>query len=242
MNLYLSISMKRLGVHISRRHVKKGDFSVQKLIEDEETLRNLLLIQKSHSHGDPNLTIVGTLFGKRYSVLPIVFFDKMVLSGMVIDASPENIFVKVTKTGGIRFFIHPRNIVSRKSLSKEQEQKLLHTLVADHLTPLFEKVCKIANCKVPHLQSLVSHNLYQRSHFLQSKFPDSKITAEDVLRMMTGAELFQNQRNPLDFTFRKAEGGSSTAAYIRKHCCLAYLQHEGDKSHCCSTCPHIHKK
>ncbi|MGM0846536.1 MAG: hypothetical protein ACQEUT_16290 [Bacillota bacterium] len=229
-------------MNISRRHIKRGDFSVQKLIEDEKTLRSLLDVQKRHSHGDPNLTIVGTLFGKRYSVLPIVFFDKMVLSGVVMDASPENIYVKVTKTGGIRFYIHPRNIVSRKSLSKDQEQKLLHILVADHLTPLFERVSRIANCKFPHLQSLVSHNLYQRSHFLQSKFPDSKITADDVLGLMTGAELFQNQRNPLDFTFKKAEEGSSTVAYIRKHCCLAYLQYEGDKNHCCSTCPHIHKK
>lgn len=241
MNLYVYISMKRLGVHISRKHDKKGDFSVRELIEDETRLGNLLNTQKIHSPGKPNLTIIGTLFGKRYSVFPIAFFDMTALTGKVINATPENVYIKVTETGGLNYYIHPRDIVSSRKLSNEEEKQLLYSLVAVHLTPLFEQVSSIANCKVAHLQSLVSHNLHQRSIFLQNKFSNNSNQIDDLLHRMTQPDLFASKKNPLNFTFRKVEKENGTVKYIRKYCCLAYLQYEGDKSHCCGTCPHINK-
>lgn len=238
--LYLHIALKRYGVEITSKHKQKGDYSIQDLINNRDHLQAILEKHQKEGVNNPSLTIIGTMFGKRYSVFAMCIFDMMALSGKLLDASPENIYVKITESGGIYFYIHPKNIYTLHSLTIAQKQQFIDHLTSNHLKPLFEEVAIISKSKSQHLLSLVSHNLHQRSLFLQKRFPKEKANIEQILKLLIENNASDDQ-NPLNFTFDKKENASGSVQYIRKHCCLEYLQYNRNLSKCCSTCPHLFK-
>ncbi|TYS69452.1 hypothetical protein FZC76_04225 [Sutcliffiella horikoshii] len=238
--LFLIISLKRYGVLITSKPKEKGHFSIQELINNPNKLHEILVCHQKEGMNNPNLTIIGTMFGKRYSVLAMSVIDTMILSGKLFDASPENIYLKITESGAFYFYIHPKNIFPLQSLTLDEKQQLIQNFNNNHLKTLFKEVAKISNSKEQHLLSLVSHNLHQRSLFLQRRFPKKKGNIEQILNLFI-KDNNSEQNNPLNFTFNKIENAEGSVQYIRKYCCLEYLQHNRNLDKCCSTCPHLYK-
>lgn len=236
---YLYVVLKLYGVQITSKQKQKADCSLQDLINNPEKIQEMLIGHQKEGVNNPNLTIIGTMFGKRYSVLAMCIFDVMILSGKLIDASPENIYVKINEKGAIYFYIHPKNIIPLQSLTTVQKKEIIINFTTNHLKPLFEVVAELSKSKATHLLSLVSHNLHQRSLLLQKRFPNEKRNIEEVLNLFIENDMSE-YNNPLNFTFHKIENDVGTVKYIRKHCCLEYLQHNRNLDACCSTCPHLY--
>ncbi|MFJ7755697.1 hypothetical protein ACQKGI_10055 [Peribacillus muralis] len=233
-------TFKRYGMHIHRNYHKKGSYSLKELFYDDNKLRHVLT-QQEKGLTVKNSTITGTMFGKQYSVMVLGIFDMMVYRNLLIDADPGNIYIKLTEQGTIRFYINPKAVLSLNKLTAAEKNLIMHRLIEQHITPLFIRVGDMTNSKAKHLYSLVTHNLFQRSEFLKARFPNQKDLIESYKNSFISHELVEGYTNPLHFTFRSVENANGSIRYIRNHCCLEYLRHDGDLAACCSTCPHTNK-
>ncbi|MGP4070092.1 hypothetical protein [Halobacillus sp. B29] len=228
-------------IHIESDFDDKIDFRISDIIENEQHAKNFIEMQKPH-RGTENSTIVGTLLGKRYSVLGMGIFSLLIRRGILIDTSPHLIGIKLEEGEPNRYFIEEKAVKEVSDLSTEQIHALIRTFLKSHLEPFFNAVAKAARCKADHLHSFVAHNLFQRRLLMKRKELADDQTIDDYFHLFTTNELLdKEENNPLAFTFERHHPEEGDPFYIRKHCCLSYLLHDRDLDHCCGTCPHLFK-
>ncbi|KGP74295.1 IucA/IucC family C-terminal-domain containing protein [Pontibacillus yanchengensis] len=226
-------------IYIDSDFNDKIDFRLQDIIEKEDQARQFIDIQKQQQDLT-NPTIIGTLFGKKHSVLGMGLYVLMVQHGIMIDLRPEKVGIKLEEGKSNAYYIEEEAIHHISDLTEEEFHKLIRVFILEHLQPLFAAVAKASKSKASHLHSLVSHNLHQRSLVLGQEEGANHSIIQHYLDLLTSDQLFDNdETNPLQFTFQLHTPQEGDPMYIRKHCCLSYLAKGGDKSHCCGTCPHL---
>ncbi|GGD08698.1 hypothetical protein [Pontibacillus salipaludis] len=236
--LYAFLAEKAF-IHIESNFDDKIDYRISDIINNEEQAQEFIHIQKDHRE-TLNPTIVGTLFGKRYSVLGMGIFTLLVDYGLLIDTSPELVGIKLEAGKPNRYYIEETAVKDVHDLSTEEVERLIRVFIKDHLEPFFDQVALASKSKSSHLHSLVSHNLYQRSLVLNRKEGADQEKVQHYLDLFTSDYLFtEDETNPLQFTFELHTPEEGDPFYIRKHCCLSYLVYKGDNSKCCGTCPHL---
>ncbi|WP_345240742.1 (2Fe-2S)-binding protein [Pontibacillus salipaludis] len=237
-HLYAFLAEKAF-IHIESNFDDKIDYRVSDIINDKEQAQEFVDVQKEHRE-TLNSTIVGTLFGKRYSVLGMGIFTLLVDYGLLIDTSPELVGIKLEAGKPNRYYIEETAVKEVNELSTEEVERLIRVCIKEHHEPLFDQVAKVSKSKSSHLHSLVSHNLFQRSLVLSRQEGADIDRIQHYLDLFTTDVLFKDsEKNPLQFTFELHTPEEGDPFYIRKHCCLSYLIHKGDKSQCCGTCPHL---
>ncbi|ART75423.1 hypothetical protein ACQCU1_14190 [Sutcliffiella horikoshii] len=213
---------------------------VHNLIEDTDVVRHMTKVQTSQMNQCAP-TITGTIFGKRYSVLAMAFLDMYIQYGILLDLRPSNVGIVLRNNGGMRYTLSPNAILHSDHLDREQKEELKRTFFTEHLLPLFAVIAKETKSKESHMHSLVSHNLVQKSATLKDVLPEKNHLIEETLHFLLeiyevklkNGDTYQHQ-----YRLYTSEDGKESF-YVRNHCCLAYLLHEGDKSRCCGTCPLI---
>ncbi|MBA2175860.1 hypothetical protein H0266_13260 [Halobacillus locisalis] len=232
---------KQAFIHIESDFDAKIDFRISDVIESETKAKEFIDIQKGH-RGAQNTTIVGTLLGKRYSVLAMGIYSLLIRRGIMIDTSPHFIGIKLEEGKPNRYFIEEKALMDVSYLSVDQVHEYIRTFLKGHFEPFFNAVATAARCKAEHLHSLVAHNLFQPSLLLEREKLADPQTIQDYLDLFTTDQLFEKKgENPLAFTFQLHNPEDGDPFYIRKHCCLSYLLHDRDLAHCCGTCPHLFK-
>ncbi|WP_126425192.1 (2Fe-2S)-binding protein [Brevibacillus marinus] len=228
------------GIFIGDSFYANTDYLVQDLIEQKEKAEQLLHIQSKQMNRCSKV-VTGTIFGKRYSVLGMGFFDALIQFDILLETNPIQVGIKLGKGGEMSFALPPSAVKQVSDLSREQINNLLLAFIQLHLTPLFHAVSRLAGSKTDHMFSQVSHNLHQTALRLRSKLPDQEQKIDAYLNALVSDPLFgEAGENPLQGEFRLYQPpNGSSPFYIRKHCCLAYVIHGADKSFCCATCPLI---
>ncbi|RDY67658.1 hypothetical protein DXT76_19225 [Halobacillus trueperi] len=238
--LYNYLAQKAF-IHIESDFDNNIDFRLTDIIENEKKAKAFIQVQKAHQ-GTEVSTIVGTLFGKRYSVLGMGIFSLLIRKGIMLDTAPHLIGIKLEEGKPNRYFIEEKAVKEVSDLTTHQLHGLIRTFLKSHLEPLFGAVATASRCKAEHLHSFVAHNLFQRSLLLKREGQADEQTIDHYLKLFTTDELFEKgEKNPLAFTFQRHKPEDGEAFYIREHCCLSYLLHDRDLSHCCGTCPHLFK-
>ncbi|MEC3884855.1 (2Fe-2S)-binding protein [Halobacillus sp. HZG1] len=232
---------KNAFIHIESDFDDKIDYRVSDIIENETNAAEFIQVQKAH-RGTEVSTIVGTLFGKRYTVLAMGIFSLLIRRGIMIDTAPHLIGIKLEEGKPNRYFIEEEAVKEVSDLTTAQLHGLIRTFLKSHLEPLFSAVAAASRCKAEHLHSFVAHNLFQRRLLLMRQEQADEQTIDHYLNLFTTDELFGvEESNPLAFTFPLHKPEEGEPFYIREHCCLSYLLHDRDLSHCCGTCPHLFK-
>ncbi|MCP3032724.1 hypothetical protein LF817_15475 [Halobacillus sp. A1] len=228
-------------IHIESDFDDKIDFRISDIIENDQHAKDFIAMQKPH-RGTENSTIVGTLLGKRYSVLAMGIFSLLIRRGIIIDTAPHLIGIKLEEGEPNRYFIEEKAVKEVSDSGVDQINELIRTFLKSHLEPFFSAVAKAARCKADHLHSLVAHNLFQRRLLMKRKQLGDDQTIDDYFHLFTTNELFDKEEsNPLAFTFERHQPEEGDPFYIRKHCCLSYLLHDRELDHCCGTCSHLFK-
>ncbi|ELK45644.1 UNVERIFIED_CONTAM: hypothetical protein N8J90_00100 [Halobacillus marinus] len=225
--------------YIGTDHEHKITHELESLIDHKPACRALLEAQ-NEGLAAPDLSITGLLFGKMYSVMTMGMYETIVKYGLVIDASPENIGIECLEKNKMNYVIREEAVASIEDLTEEEVKDRIRRFITENLQPLFQTIAKASNCKSTHMRSIVSHNLHQRSLAFAEEHPEKKDFAEKVLHWFTSEELFEDGTvNPLHFEFRFFEKENGKGTYVRRHCCMKYMLHQGNKKNCCPTCPLI---
>ncbi|MFJ9497176.1 hypothetical protein [Brevibacillus centrosporus] len=217
----------------------KGEYTVQDLIEQKVQMREFLEAQSSQMNHIA-LAVTGTLFAKRYSVLSMGVFDALIRYQIILDTSPQHMFI-TRKDGGEMGFVLPETAVKLLSeLSDHEVEVFLSSFVYKHLTPLFQRVSEVSRSKTTHLFSQISYNTAQKALQLKMDIPEKALQIDRqwkrLLEVPAGCD--RTKKNPLAMEFRLYHpSDGSSPYYIRKHCCLAYIVRGGDKSRVCDSCP-----
>ncbi|MGP4062423.1 hypothetical protein [Halobacillus sp. H74] len=226
-------------IYIGTEDQNRISYMVDELIHDQQQAKQLLDLQKRQLDA-PNLSLTGLLFGKMYSVLTMGLFETIIKHGLIIDTAPSNIGIELKQKNAMNYMIREDAVYPVADLPEEQVKNLVHTFIVENLQPLFQTIAQVAKCKPTHMRSIVSHNLHQRKCALVNARPEIEEHIEQVFRWFTSNELFEkNRRNPLQFNFRYYTADNGKETYVRRHCCMKYMLHGGDKTKCCPTCPLI---
>ncbi|MBA2174927.1 hypothetical protein H0266_08490 [Halobacillus locisalis] len=226
-------------IYIGSEYEERVDVRVEDLIHDHLTVMNVLKQQRKGVDA-PNVSITGLLFGKMYSVFTMGFFQSMIEQNVIIDTDPSHFGIELEEKNRMNYIVPSEAVHQMDELSEERVKQLIKAFITDHLQPLFQKVAQISCCKSTHMRSIVSHNLHQRKCALEKEKPELKEKIEKVFHWLTSDELFkENRRNPLHFDFRYYTADNGKETYVRRHCCMKYMLHDGNKAKCCATCPLI---
>ncbi|WP_215146158.1 hypothetical protein [Exiguobacterium qingdaonense] len=107
-------------------------------------------------------------------------------------------------------------------------------LLEKHISPFMDLISVKLRTKKTHLLSLMSHNLLQRARYLEKKFTFTH-NHQALLQGFT-----QSPPTYIEFDFQTVQVDDQEIL-IRKHCCLKYLEQDGDLKNSCKTCPKRYK-
>lgn len=226
-------------IYIGSGYNERIDYRVSDLIQDRVSLQELLKKQEQGIKA-PSFSLAGLLFGKMYSVLAMGFFESMVVHGLILDPDPAHVGIECEEKNRMNYIFPPEAALPLNELAGQKNKALIRHFLIDHIQPLFESVAQVSRCKSTHMRSIVSHNLHQRKCALIKEHPERKEKIDQLFHWMTSNELFdENRRNPLHFNFRYYTADDGKETYVRRHCCMKYMLHGGNKAKCCATCPLI---
>ncbi|RWZ58671.1 hypothetical protein EQV77_06815 [Halobacillus fulvus] len=223
-------------IHIGSSHTP--DYQVSDLLRDRSLARELIDIQTDQLRA-PNTALSGLLFGKMYSVFAMGMFETMIKHNLIIDTSPHLIGIELLEKNVMNYHVNEEAVHEIDDLSDEEVRALLYTFVSSHIHPLFRMIANVSKSRSIHMHSLVSHNLHQKAKALVEEGYDEE-SVRFYLDLLTGHDLFpERRRNPLHFEFRLYTSEEGTSTYVRRHCCMKYMLHEGAHAKRCPTCPLI---
>ncbi|ANU10812.1 hypothetical protein A1A1_17620 [Planococcus antarcticus DSM 14505] len=217
---------------------EKDSFLVKDLIDKPALAKQMIQIQTQQMNQCTPI-ITGTIFGKRYSVLAMVFLDLYIKYGILLDLQPSNVGIVLRNSGGMRYTLGENAIPLSKNLSSVQERMKMKVFIKDHLLPLFSAISKETKSQESHMHSLVSHNFFQKSSALKESSPEQSCLIDETLSFLL-SEYGVRQKNGELYRHEYRLYSSPDEPekfYLRNHCCLSYLLHDGDKNRCCRTCP-----
>ncbi|WP_046233840.1 IucA/IucC family C-terminal-domain containing protein [Paenibacillus algorifonticola] len=211
-----------------------------------------VLAKQAEQLGHPNSIVTGTLFAKRYSVLVMGLVAAFSLFDCILDIKPDNIRFKLTKEAEMEYQILQSPIrmlpAEKVELRSIAAADFASALFLEHIKPVFAAVSVYTGAKLPHMWSLVSHNL--QNLFLRLELQCLTEEAASRRRMLSAdrelllAPLLHTPsavfENPLALKLRSFshETRQDESFYLRRHCCLAYrLSLDGEAHGNCLTCP-----
>ncbi len=210
------------------------DFAYDELLTDASVVSSLLRYQQEQME-NCHPVVAGTLFAKRYSVLFMGLLDAFNRFDCLVIPRLNSGGIRCIEDGCMEFVIHEYDVFSSQD-GRDANEAWVRWL-ASHLTPLLTKVSDETKAKLSHMYSLISHNLFQVD--LQMHQSEPEHTDEYRQNLHTLIDDGVKSANPLNMTFKLIDNGTESY-YVRKHCCLAYVKQNRDRSSCCGTCPLLH--
>lgn len=210
------------------------DFAYDELLSNPSAVSSLLRYQQEQM-GNCHPVVAGTLFAKRYSVLFMGLLEAFNRFDCLVIPRLNSGGIRCIENGCMEFVIDEYDTFSSQD-SHDMREVWIHWL-ANHLTPLLTNVSDETKAKLSHMYSLISHNLFQVDLQMEPLSPAHANQYKQNLYTLIDDGV--NSPNPLNMTFKLVDKGADSY-YVRKHCCLAYVKQNRNRSSCCGTCPLLH--
>ncbi|BBI36663.1 (2Fe-2S)-binding protein [Cohnella abietis] len=203
---------------------------------------------QSSQLGNPEWSVVGTLFAKRYSVFSMGLFSAASLFDYQLASSPGIVRFRVTHAAAMEYQtqLAVSNLLSTVDLEQRREQLIAYAKhLLQQLEQIFQSVSAHTGASIPVMWSLTSNNL--QNMYARLIVNRSAWQTEERLRLIMAdhAALFEPwSGNKIamklkPFQHPQVQGGFF---YLRRHCCLAYkIKYAGmpAQEDYCSTCPKL---
>lgn len=206
------------------------------------TLRRILAFQ-SQQLGGVTLSVAGTMFAKRYSVLIAGIFAAYTLYDFPISADPSDIRIRLEQGGIMAYWVQPERPLTNRTSDKKTSFSTYAQRIDDHLRAVFEAVHRASGVHKQVLHSLVVHQVHLMYVRLEAEAAQPEFHPVDRMTMISDDYRALNHMNNIGFraAFRQIEGGPSAPPLLmRRYCCQAYRTSIGGKPHgYCKSCPKI---
>lgn len=233
----------------SLRNCEESSYSYSAMNLLEETSLAHILNEQSAQLGNPERTVVGTLFAKRYSVFLMGLLAAASLHDTLLSASPNHVRFNSTQGGAMAYetvVIDGYSLPTFPTLERELQFSEYVQLLQTHTRPLFQAVALHTGTNIKVMWSLVSHNLQQLYIRLAS---DQKhwrthnrleLIRRDLALLI---EPFPGNLLAVKLRMFQHPDWHGPQFYVRSYCCLAYQIDTGTAARdYCTTCPKLDPK